>query len=449
MNMKDSIIKFRYAIIALVMMAVNGAVAYATAPWTVNPGDYRYDMSLYFDVEFATEPMDYSHYEIGVFCGEECRGIAEILDLGNGSVCLYSRVRSNEESGETMTFKYYEIATGETRGIDGESFQFESNGMLGYPSAPYVVKITRHYYVTIEAGVGGTTSLESGSYAEDTELVIDATPDEGYHFVQWSDGSVENPRTILVNEDISLAAEFGVNSYKLTYNVDGEEYKALDIDFGSAIIAEAAPEKEGYTFSGWEGLPESMPAHDVTVAGTFSINSYNAVFKVGEDVIETKIVVFGQAIVAPEAPEKEGYTFAGWQDIPESMPAHDVEIPGSYTVNKYKLTVYLNEEVYSSESIEFGSTLNIEDPEVPDGCKFDGWTEEIPSTMPAYDLDIHGTYSTISSVMSITVDDREVVNVYTINGNLIYAARIWNDIHGSLSNGLYIVNGRKVMVDKR
>lgn len=80
--MKNSIIKFRCKIIALMMIVLNGAGAFASAPWTVLPGDYRYDMSLYLDVFFEDTEMDYSRYDVGVFAGDECRGIAEIFPQG-------------------------------------------------------------------------------------------------------------------------------------------------------------------------------------------------------------------------------------------------------------------------------------------------------------------------------------------------------------------------------
>lgn len=58
--------------------------------------------------------------------------------------------------------------------------------------------------------------------------------------------------------------------YKLTYIVDGEVYKTYEIEFGSTITPETEPTKEGYTFSGWSEIPETMPDHDVTVTGTFT-----------------------------------------------------------------------------------------------------------------------------------------------------------------------------------
>ena len=103
--MKNSIIRTSCRIFALLMIVINGVGAFASTPWTIDPSDYRYDMSLYLDMEFKDGRMDYSLYTVGAFVGDECRGISETLTVSNGSQCLYLRARSNEESGEQMTFK--------------------------------------------------------------------------------------------------------------------------------------------------------------------------------------------------------------------------------------------------------------------------------------------------------------------------------------------------------
>lgn len=61
-------------------------------------------------------------------------------------------------------------------------------------------------------------------------------------------------------------------SYNLTYVVDGAIYKSTFLGLGSSIVPEGFPQKEGYTFSGWSEIPETMPAHDVTIIGTFTKN---------------------------------------------------------------------------------------------------------------------------------------------------------------------------------
>lgn len=57
--------------------------------------------------------------------------------------------------------------------------------------------------------------------------------------------------------------------YDLTYKVDNEEYKTTSVAYGTALTPEAEPTKEGYTFGGWSELPEAMPNHDVEIKGSF------------------------------------------------------------------------------------------------------------------------------------------------------------------------------------
>ena len=57
--------------------------------------------------------------------------------------------------------------------------------------------------------------------------------------------------------------------YNLIYKVDGQEYKDTCVAYGSALTPEAEPTKEGNTFGGWSEIPETMPNHDVEITGRF------------------------------------------------------------------------------------------------------------------------------------------------------------------------------------
>lgn len=436
------------AIVALLMALFHSVTASAADTWSVNPGDYRYDMSLYLNVSFANgEKLDNTQYDVAVFVGDECRGVAEVLPLPNGTDCLYLRARSNSESGETMTFCYRNKSTGEVKVVEKVDFAFSSNASLGMPSSPYEVKIVFYHDVAITAGEGGTVNEKGGRLAEGSTLSLSATPAEGHHFVQWSDGSTDNPRNLIVGtEDITLTAEFALSSYRLTYTLDGVSFKETDVLYGTTLTPEPNPVKEGYTFSGWEGLPETMPAHDVEVTGTFSINSYKAVFKIGDDVIDTKTIVYGDAVTAPEAPAKEGYTFAGWQNMPETMPAHNVEVTGTFSINSYRLTVYLDGKLYKDETLEYGTPIDLPDPEVAEGRVFSGWDITVPETMPAYDVEIHGTTTIIDGLEAIFANGDTRVTIYSINGVLLFHNTTVKEAAQHLKSGIYIVNGRKMVV---
>ncbi len=76
--------------------------------------------------------------------------------------------------------------------------------------------------------------------------------------------------TIVIADD--EAAPAPAEKYDIVYMVDGEEYARETYEVGATITPVAAPEKDGYTFSGWSEIPEVMPAEDVTVEGTFTEN---------------------------------------------------------------------------------------------------------------------------------------------------------------------------------
>ena len=122
-----------------------------------------------------------------------------------------------------------------------------------------------------------------------------------------------------------------LEKYTLNYVVNKEIYKSYKMAAGTAITPEPAPTKEGYTFSGWSYIPATMPVSDVVVMGSFTINSYTLTYLVDGEEYKSYDVEYNATITPEPAPTKEGYTFSGWSEIPETMPAHDVTVTGSFT----------------------------------------------------------------------------------------------------------------------
>ena len=116
--------------------------------------------------------------------------------------------------------------------------------------------------------------------------------------------------------------------------VDGEEYKTASVTYGTAITPEAEPTKEGYTFSGWSEILNTMPAEDVTVTGSFTINQYLLTYILEGEEYKSYEIDFNTALTPEPVPTKKGMTFSGWGDVPETMPAHNVTLTGSYTWSK-------------------------------------------------------------------------------------------------------------------
>ena len=239
---------------------------------------------------------------------------------------------------------------------------------------------------------------------------------------------------------VSASCEVTVlKRYKITYLIDGEVYRTETLVQGSNITLPEMPIKEGHTFSGWSEAPETMPAEDITISGTFTVNKYLVTFKVGDEVIAADSLEYGATIVAPEAPEREGHTFNGWGEVAETVPAGDVTYEGSYTVNIYKVYYYVGEELVHTTEVAYGEKIPeyIYEP-TKEGDVLEGWTGEPYDTMPAHDV----TYTAnITNGIEQLTNAKGQLTIYDLNGRKIEV----EDLR-ELLRGIYIVNGHRVLL---
>ena len=268
---------------------------------------------------------------------------------------------------------------------------------------------------------------------------------EGYTFAGWDPEFVEG--TTVPVGGLTYNATWNVNYYTLTFKWNDVVYSTASVAYGSAITAPETPEREGYEFTGWTPeVPEVMPAEDLTFEATWDICYYEVSFVVDGEVVQSENLAYGSEIVAPEVAEKEGYTFVGWSpELLQYVPSYDVVFTAQFEVNVYTLTYYLDEEVVYSTELEYGAPVEEYTPEVAEGRKFDGWQEEIPEFMPAHDVDIHGTTSEIpSGIAAIVAELGNDVDIYNLQGRLLIknadAKRV-----SQLPAGIYIINGKKYL----
>ena len=134
--------------------------------------------------------------------------------------------------------------------------------------------------------------------------------------------------------DITLYAQWIADEYNVTWMSGGKEYKTEKVPFDSEIKAPEDPVKDYYTFTGWDpGIPETMPAKDLTFNALFTANEYTATFvdENGETVEEVPYTVETESIDEPPVPEKEGYDGA-WEEYeltPEGVTVKPVYTPAN------------------------------------------------------------------------------------------------------------------------
>ena len=136
------------------------------------------------------------------------------------------------------------------------------------------------------------------------------------------------------NEALTLYPVWNTNKYTITFDTTGgSEITPITQDYDTAITAPADPTREGYTFIGWDkAIPTTMPAENMTVTAQWEINQYTITFDTnGGSEIAPITQDYGTVITAPEAPEREGYTFIGWDKaIPETMPAENITLKAKW-----------------------------------------------------------------------------------------------------------------------
>jgi uncharacterized repeat protein (TIGR02543 family) len=272
---------------------------------------------------------------------------------------------------------------------------------------------------------------DSVKHGEEIKLLDEPTK-EGYTFSGWSEAPATMPA-----ENVVIKGTFAVNYYALTYKVDGNVYATDSIAYGGEIILREAPTKEGYAFSGWSEAPATMPSEDIIIYGSYKTNNYKLIYIIDNTVYSTLDVEYGSTIEPIDEPQKEGHSFNGWVGLPNTMPAEDAVVIGTFSVNSYTATFIIDNEVYKTFNVKYGAEIEL--PSVPEkeGYTFSGW-ENVPETMPAKDIVIQGHYTVNTAIEEIYLD-LENIEVYNLRGVRITET-------DKLTRGIYIINGNKTFV---
>ena len=188
------------------------------------------------------------------------------------------------------------------------------------------------YILSYTAGAGGSLTGETSqtvNYGEDG-TAVEAVPDTGYQFVDWSDGVLTATRTDTnVTGNLSVTANFVLDQYTLDVSVTGPGWVVIDPDdptytYGQEVTLVALP-YEGASFKEWGGaLSGSLNPITITMVGNISITAEFELIGYG-------LVVFSDPVdggMVTKSPDQShypngteveitalpasGYTFSGW-----------------------------------------------------------------------------------------------------------------------------------------
>jgi hypothetical protein len=187
------------------------------------------------------------------------------------------------------------------------------------------------YPVNYEAGPHGSISGTASQNVEHgaSGSTVEAVPDTGWHFVNWSDGATQNQRTDTnITGPLSLTANFAINVYAVNYaagahgSISGTASQS--VEHGEASSAVTAVPATGYHFTIWSDGSSQNPRTDTNVTGplsvtaSFAINYYAVTFDLGTHGTRTgggdlsQNIAHGSGAVAPTVSAEAHWRFTGW-----------------------------------------------------------------------------------------------------------------------------------------
>ena len=452
-------------------------------------GTYSVDIVVdYSDHYYSTQ------YEVDTYTVSESKYTLTVDDKSTEHVAG-EKLSFTAAEKDGYTFTGWEVA-GLPTDVDTTkatiSFTMPANNVT--LKAQYTENAPKTYKLDVS---DATITLKDGGAVADLKAVpmgteLKATADEDTEtsvFKNWSCTGLElteEQRTARVvyftmpDHDVNLVAEFvtptkpdpAPENYKLIVSYakvtlkDGSAVADLmAVPVGTELKATADEDTETRVFKNWNctGLELTeeqstarvvyftMPDHDVNLKAVFvtptnklEVTDAQVTLKDGGAVADLTAVPVGTELVAT-APEKDGYTFTGWEvtglpadvdttkaTISFKMPANKVTLKAQYKKNNYTLTV---DGVDEQRNFEENVTVTAQPVE---GKTFTGW--EVTG-LPA---DVDTTKATISFKMP--ANNVTLKAQYTENAPETYELKV-TDAKVTLKDGGAVADLTAVPVD--
>ena len=272
------------------------------------------------------------------------------------------------------------------------------------------------------------TVTGGGTYQYGDTIVIAATPYIGFEFISWSDGNTDNPRTVIVTENATYTAHFGIQQCIIKTEVTPEGAGTVVgggiYDYGSTIQL-VVHNNTGYRFQMWDDGNITNPRTifvegDATYTAVFEPLPYEITTECdpveGGTVSGAGTYYYGTTATLTATPN-ENYTFLCWSDGIASNP-RTVTVTGNANYKalfhfnglpQYTITVVANNPMWGSVTgsgtYDQGSIAEIS-ATPNEGAEFTGWddgnTDNPRSIVVTQDMEFMAIFTKIETY-TITV----------------------------------------------
>ncbi|MBO4752575.1 MAG: InlB B-repeat-containing protein [Bacteroidales bacterium] len=284
-----------------------------------------------------------------------------------------------------------------------------------------------NYTITVNANNNGYGSVSGGgSYAYGTTATLTATPNEGYHFVEWNDHNTDNPRSVTVTGNATYTATFAINSYTITVQPNNASFGSTTgsgtYTHGQTVTATATA-NDGYVFNGWSDGATATPhtftaTQNITLIANFSEENHDPVYYTVTVVSDNNAMgtasgtgtYLENSAVTISATPTTGHHFTQWNDGNTDNP-RTVTVTGNITytaffaTESYSVTVAPDDATHGSttpngtSTYAYGTTINLT-ATAAEGYHFLRWNDG--STQATRTVTVTGSTSYIASFAANT-----------------------------------------------
>lgn len=271
------------------------------------------------------------------------------------------------------------------------------------------------------ATMGSTSG--GGSFSYGTSIPISATANYGYHFVSWSDGSTQNPRTVMVSGDASYIAMFEANLYVVNSQSSDDEMGIVTgagtYPYLATVTLQAIPQT-GHHFTQWSDGNTENPriitlTNDTVLNAQFAINMYSVNILVNDSTMGS---VSGSGVypylsqVTISATAAEHHHFVQWGDGSTSNPRQftvtsDLSLEAIFAEDaKFLISAYtpdtLMGQVYGAGEYYAGTQISL--TAVPNAhYQFVQWTDGVTDNPRSVVVLENATFMAVFSPLSYDI----------------------------------------------
>lgn len=187
---------------------------------------------------------------------------------------------------------------------------------------------------------------------------------------------------------------------------DGRVLKEEKVKNESDVIAPTASEKEGYVFICW--AKEQLSDGVIVMKPEYERLQYKVEFKDFDgNTIKLQNVFYNDSAVCPDAPEREGYTFVGWDkkftNVKENLVVNPI-----YEIKTFIVKFYNQDgSIYKEVNVKYGESLDDVILTDTNSHLFKGWDREYINIVS--DLEIRPIFEKRTYTVTFVDDEGNIL----------------------------------------